>query len=332
MTDRSKQPLREKVCIVGAGPIGLACGIELKKYGMEALLIDKGAPLENLRNWPIGMRFFSSSDKVSLAGVPFITEELRPTREEALRYYIALAGHFNLNIRPNTKLESIETGRKEILLQCNNGSFLAEKLILATGYYDHPRHLGVPGEELPHVSHYLHDPFRYARSRVTIVGGSHSAVDAALMLHRTGAYVRIVHRRPEFYEKLKYWIRPDLENRIKEGAIQAHMNSVIEKIEKEKVVIRNVIDQSRMEVESDFVFLMVGYEPDLSLMRKAGIKVDSQTLVPEFNAETLESNVPGIYLAGSLLGGRQLNKIFIENGREHAAIIARAIAGSNVKN
>jgi len=328
MNDREVPNDRSKVTIIGAGPIGMACAIELKKRGISSLLFDKGAPLENMRNWPLGMRFYSSADKLSLGGIPFISDDLRPTREEALRYYLAVANHFGLDIHPNTRVLSLNSKGEIKSIETNKGRYHATEVILATGYYDHPRMLSVPGETLPHVSHYLHDPFRYAHSRVLIVGGSHSAVDAALMLYRAGAEVHILHRGDRFSEKLKYWVRPDLENRIKEGHISVHFQSKIAAIKEREVLVSRQGESELMKLECDFVLLLTGYEPDIRLMEMAGIEVDPLTRIPALNPETLESNVEGIYVAGSLTAGRNLSKVFIENGREHAKRIARAIAGT----
>jgi len=328
MKKPDKQMETHKVTIIGAGPIGLACAIELKKRGIPSILLDKGAPLENLRNWPLGMQFFSSSDKISLGGLPFISAGLRPTREEALKYYLAVADYFDLDIRPYTRVKRVEVRGDEKRVHTADGAIRSEKVIFATGYYDHPRRLAVPGEDLPHVSHYLHDPFAYARSRVLVVGGSHSAADAALMLYRCGAEISIVHRGAGFSEKLKYWIRPDLENRIAEGSIRAFFNSELQSIDEQGVTLREAGKAQSYRIESDFVLLFTGYEPGTALMQSAGVHIDPGTLKPALDSDTLESNVPGLFIAGSLTAGRELSKVFIENGRAHAISIARAIAGT----
>ncbi len=328
MKKPDEQMETHKVTIIGAGPIGLACAIELKKRGIRSVLLDKGAPLENLRNWPQGMQFFSSSDKISLGGLPFISAGLRPTREEALKYYLAAADYFELDIRPYTPVRRVEVHDHEKIIHTANGVFRSDKVVFATGYYDHPRRLGVPGEDLPHVSHYLHDPFAYARSRVVIVGGSHSAADAALMLYRCGAEISIVHRGPELSDRLKYWVRPDLENRIAEGSIRAFFNSALESIDEQGVTLRETGKAESQRIESDFVLLFTGYEPGTALMQSAGVHIDPGTLKPALDTHTLESNVPGLFIAGSPTAGHEVSKVFIENGRAHAVQIARAIAGN----
>lgn len=305
--------------IVGSGPIGLACGIEAERAGLNYLIVDKGSLLENMRRWPEGMTFFSTVDKISIGGFPFANQDKRPTREEALEYYSTVALHCQLSIKPFTKVTSIEPTESGFDISTSKGVLKARKVILATGYFDRPNLMNIPGEDLSHVSHYFDEVYKYVGGDITVVGGSHSAADAALMLYRGGARVRLVYRGAELREKLKFWIRPDLENRIVEGAITAHFNSELAYI-KEGVIGVNAKGNGVQEYPADFVFLLTGYHPDVSLMQSAGVEVDDG-LVPAFDPESFETNVAGLYVAGSIQAGRVTNKIFIENGREHAKVI-----------
>ena len=307
------------VLIVGAGPIGLACGVEAARKGLRYVIVDKGSVLENMRRWPVGLTFFSTIDKLSIANVPFSNHEMRPTREEALDYYGTIAHHFNLNIHPYTLVRSIDPTGDRFTVRTNKGNYDTAKVVMATGYFDRPNMMDIPGEDLPHVSHYFDEVHKYVACDVAVVGGSHSAADVALMLYRHGAHVKLIHRAESMRDKLKYWIRPDLENRIAEGAIETHFNSEVRYIKPGVIGIEQKGKQVE-ELPADFAFLMTGYHPDVSLMVGAGVEVD-EGLVPTFDEATFETNVAGLYVAGSIQAGRVTNKIFIENGREHAPVI-----------
>lgn len=314
------------VIIIGAGPIGMACAIELKRKGIASRIIEKGAPADNIRKWPQGMTFFSTPERINLGSIPFTAQDMRPTREEALKYYHAVSDYFQLNIVSNTLVKGISKEGNSIRVETDDGIFEAAHVILATGYYDHPNTLDIEGEDQANVSHYLRDPFKYVHSRVLIVGGSHSAADAALTIYRLGAAVVMVHRGPKLSDRLKYWIKPDLENRIREGSIKAHFNTRLMKVSGREALLYNAGKEQTISETADHVLLLTGYRPDTSLLQSAGITVEPDSLVPSYDAHTFESNVEGIYLAGSLTAGRHVSQIFIENGREHAKAIAHAIA------
>ena len=307
------------VLIVGSGPIGLACGVEAKRQGLRYIIVDKGSLLENMRHWPVGMTFFSTVDKISIADVPFSNADVRPTREEGLEYYGTIARHLQLNVQSYAHVTSITPQDDRFVVDTSKGVYHTSNVVLATRYFDRPNLMNIPGEDLPHVSHYFDEVYKYVGCKVTVVGGSHSAADAALMLHHHGAKVRIVHRGEAMREKLKYWIAPDLYNRIAEGSIEAHFNTEVKYIKPGIIGVQEGGSDPE-ELDADFVFLMTGYHPDVSLMQGAGVLVD-EGLVPAFDENTFETNVPGLYVAGSIQAGRVTNKIFIENGREHAKVI-----------
>ncbi len=313
------------ILIVGSGPVGLACGLEARKRGLDYLIVEKGGINENMRKWPLYMTFFSTAEKVSIGDVPFPTQGDRPTREEGLAYYNAIVQQLGMPVKTFSPVEHIEKVENGFRVDTTHESLSAKKVILATGYYDQPNRLEIPGEDLPHVSHYLDDIFRYAGTKVLIVGGSHSATDAALSLYRVGAEVTLVHRKPKLAEKLKYWVRPDLENRIKEGSIKAYMNTGLDRVTEQEVFLRNLNTNQVRSMPMDFVFIMTGYRPDVSLLSNAGIRIDGDD-VPAHDPDTFESNVPGLYVAGSITAGKHVSKIFIENGREHAKVIVEHAA------
>lgn len=313
------------VIIVGSGPVGLACSIEARKKGLRQLVLEKGSINDNMRRWPLYMTFFSTAEKVSIGDYPFPTMHARPTREEGLAYYNTLVQELGLPVKTYTPVTHIARKEEGFEVQTPKGSFTSHTVIMATGYYDHPNRLQIPGEDQPHVSHYLDDVFKYAGNRVLVVGGSHSATDAAMSLYRVGAQVTLVHRRPKLSEKLKYWIRPDLENRIKEGKIKAYLNTTLEEIDGYTAVLRNLNTNRESKVPVDFVFLMTGYRPDVQLLEAIGVKMD-RDWIPDYHPDTFESNIPGLYLAGSITAGKHVSRIFIENGREHARIVVEHLA------
>jgi thioredoxin reductase (NADPH) len=314
------------VAVIGAGPIGLACGIELRRRGIESLLFDRGAVADAVRRFPIDMNFFSTSEMIELGGIPLISRDIRPSRFEALKYYNRLPAVEGLQVERFTEVRTVrKTGANFEIHSTDGRTFVARKAIIATGYYDQPNLLGVEGESLPHVSHYYDEGLKYAQMNVLVLGGQNSACDTALDLYRSGARVALVHRRAELGASVKYWVRPDMENRIRKGEMQAYFQHEIAEIRKKSVILKQLADGSLKEIAADFVFLMSGYHPDVRLLEEAGVTVDPESLVPWFSAESFETNVSGLYLAGSITAGKKTSNIFIENGREHAVAVAEHI-------
>ncbi len=313
------------VLIIGAGPCGLACGIEAKKQNLSYAILDKGNITESIRRYPVNMIFFSSAEMISIGEVPFTSLNVRPSRVEALKYYRKVVEHFDLNIHIFTQVQNI--GGKDGLfeLTTSKGTYKARKVVLAIGYYDIPRQLNVPGENLPHVTNYYKEPYKYTKTKATVVGGANSAIETALDLYRNGAEVTIVHIFDELDKRAKYWIVPDLQNRIKKGEVKAYFRSKVTKITEEAVHIVNIDTNEETIIPTDFVFLMIGYRPDAEFMTKSGIQLEGEMLIPKINPETYESNVPGIYLAGSVIGGEETAKVFIENGKLHAQPVMKDI-------
>ena len=309
------------VIIIGAGPCGLACGIEAGKNNLDYLIIDKGNITESIRRYPVNMVFFSTSENIEIGNVPFVSMGMRPNRTEALKYYRKVVQHFDLKLQLFTFVEGIEKKEGVFHVHTSKGSFKARKVILSTGYYDVPKFLDIPGEDLPHVSHYYDEAFKYTRTKVVVVGGANSAIETALDLYRNGAEVTIVHIYDALDRRAKYWIVPDLENRIKKEEVKAFFNTAVTRITENKVYLKNLRTETTEEIEADFVFLMTGYRPDADFLKKVGINLKGEYLIPEINAETFESNIKGIYLGGSIIGGEETAKVFIENGRLHAAPI-----------
>lgn len=321
------------VLIVGAGPAGLAVAIAARNGGLGSLIVEKGALVNSILHFPTGMTFFTTPDLLEIGGLPFVTPYEKPTRGEALRYYRRVVDTYQLDIAFDERVEAIaaEGGgfvvRSRCLAPARAGSQevrRARHVVFATGYYDQPNLMGVPGEELPHVSHYYDDPHPFYRKRVVVVGGKNSAAIASLELFRAGAAsVTLVHRDPALSGSIKYWIKPDIENRIKEGSVRALLETRVCEIRPDRVVVQG--PAGRAEIPADAVFLLTGYLPDAALMQEAGVRVDPETLRPEHDPETLETNVPGLFVAGSIVSGRDAGRTFIENGRLHGDVIVRAI-------
>jgi len=313
------------VLIVGAGPSGLATAIAAKQHGLDYAIVEKGVLVNSIFNFPMHMVFFTTPELLEIGGLPLVTPYDKPTRLEALRYYRRVVDTYDLPISFHEKVTSIERepdGRFIVETENDRGVGRvreARAVVLAIGYYDLPNYLHIPGEDLPHVSHYYTDAHPYYRGRVVIVGGKNSAAEAALELFRAGAHVTIVHRHPALGDSIKYWVKPDIENRIKEGSVAARFNACVTSITPVSVVI----DQQgrREEIPADGVFLLTGYHPDVDLMRSAGINVDDETLAPELNMETFETNVPNLFIAGGAIAGKRTGNIFIENGRFHGVKI-----------
>jgi thioredoxin reductase (NADPH) len=313
--------------IVGAGPAGLSCAIAAHHHNLKYVILEKGNIVNAIINFPVNMTFFSTSDLLELAEIPFTSAGFRPTRQEVVRYYHNLASHFKLTVQSNTMVRQVKpvNGHFEILAEQHDQkkTIEAASVVLATGFYDNPNRLNIPGEDLAHVSHYYREAFPYFGQDVVIVGGKNSAVEAALELFRSGANVTMIHRRPEIRESVKYWILPDIQNRIKEGSIKAFFNAGLKKIGAGFVELSQNGEISR--IPADAVFILTGYHPDTGLFESAGIHYDPESLVPEFDSGSHESNIPGLYLAGSLVAGKNHNLVFIENSREHGGRIVDAI-------
>lgn len=315
------------VLIVGAGPTGLACGIEAARAGLSYLILEKGAITDAIRRFPINMTFFSTPELLELDGIPFTTPNVRPTRAEALQYYRRVAEYRSLNIALYTVVTSVRSDDGGFTVSLGSGEQLrARNVIIATGYFDHYNKLNIPGEELPHVSHYYDEPFRYTHTRVTVVGGRNSAVEAALDLYRHGVQVTLVHRKPTLGSSVKYWVRPDMENRLRNGEIRGLFSTVVEEITPGALRVRNTETDEVAIVGADFVLAMIGHRPDEHLLRSAGVALDERTLIAAYNPDTFETNVEGLYVAGSVACGCETWNIFIENGRAHALPIIRHIA------
>jgi thioredoxin reductase (NADPH) len=317
------------IAIVGAGPTGIACAVELGRLGVAAVCYDKGSILDSIYHFPEEMRWFSTRDLLDIAGVPFGTADAHPTRLETLAYYRAVAEWFGVRVVPETQVEKIEPRAGGGLALSTSGRKGARRIeapaaILATGFFHNPRRLGVPGERRPHVSARYVSGFPYHDRDVVVVGGKNSAAEAALDLYRHGARVTLVHRGSGLSERVKYWIKPDLENRIAAGKIRALFQARVIEIGPETVRVETVAGEEA--VLADAVFPLIGYEPDFGLFERCGIRLEGEGRVPAHDPETLESNVPGLYLAGAILGGREVGRIFIENSRHHAGMIAAAIS------
>lgn len=314
------------VIIIGAGPIGLACGIEAEKKGLNYLIIDKGTLVNSLYHYPMNMTFFSTSDKLEIGAIPFISHNAKPTRAEALEYYRRVASHWNLNIKLYEEVDHIDKQKDHFVLNSSKGSYATSNLIIATGFYDRPFLLGIPGEELPKVKHYYSEPHPYFGMDLVIVGAANSAVDVALETYRKGAKsVTMIVREKEIGENVKYWARPDIVNRINEGSILAFFEAEIERISPNKVYFKD--KTGHHQIKNDFVLAMTGYEPNFEMLEQLGVDFqDDEFRTPVYNSENMESNVKGVYLAGVVCGGYKTNKWFIENSRVHALHVIEAIS------
>jgi thioredoxin reductase (NADPH) len=317
------------VLIVGAGPSGLATAIAAKQQGLDYAIVEKGVLVDAIFHFPVHMVFFTTPELLEIGGLPLTSPNDKPTRLEALRYYRRVVDTYGLQISFHETVTAIEREGDIFAVTTRTGrgatrARYARAVVLAIGYYDHPNYLCVPGEDLPHVSHYYDDAHPYYRKRVVIVGGKNSAAEAALELFRGGAHVTMIHRRPALGESIKYWVKPDIENRIKEGSIAARFNTRVTEITPTHVFVED--DGERGEIPADAVFLLTGYHVDVDLLRGAGVRVDPEWLKPEYDAETFETNVPNLFVAGGAIAGRQTGSIFIENGRFHGEKIVTVLA------
>jgi thioredoxin reductase (NADPH) len=314
--------------VVGAGPSGLSCAIEAQKAGLRVVAVDKGCVCNSLFHYPAHMTFFTTPELLEIGDIPFSSTNPKPNRNEALQYYRHVAAHFRLDVRTYHRVERVSGSdggfTVHTLDRFGRGAALkARKLVIATGYYDLPNYLHIPGESLSKVHHYYFDPHPYFGMDVLVIGGKNSAAIAALELWRSGARVTLVHRGPEIQPHVKYWIKPDIENRIKSKEIRACFRSEVVEINPDSVVIQT--PQGQETVRNDFVFAMTGYHPDFDFLKKLGVQLDGDDLLPLCDPTTNESNVAGIYLAGVIVAGSRTNEIFIENGRFHGKLITAAL-------
>lgn len=314
--------------VVGAGPTGIAIGAEAKNAGLNALLVDRGALCNAILGFPTGMLFFTTRDKLEIADVPFGIPEEKPSRRQALAYYQGVVRRYGLNLALHEEVLRVERTpegefRVETLQDGQPNVRKARAVAFATGYFFNPRRLGVPGEDLPWVHHRYMEPYPHYGEHVVVVGGGNSACEAALDLWRNNVRVTVVHRRAAIKPTVKYWLKPDFENRVEEGSIAALYEAEVEELRGEArgVVVVRLASGERREIHADAVYALLGYLPDAELLRRAGVRVDEETLVPDHDPETCESNVAGLYIAGTLQAGRDTGRIFIENSRAHAPLI-----------
>lgn len=312
------------IIIIGAGPIGLTCAIKAKQARLSYLVIEKGCLVNSLYNYPQNMTFFSTSEKLEIGDVPFVSNNPKPTRSEALEYYRRVALKFELDIHLFETVESVQKNNDIFEVSTSKQTYHSKNMIVSTGFYDLPALMGVKGEDLPKVSHYYKDPHFFAMQNVLVVGASNSSVDAALECYRKGAHVTMVVRDSKIGERVKYWVRPDIINRIEEGSIKVYFNSSIKEIKQRSVIISTPTNQ--IEIENDFVLALTGYQPDFSFLKKLGITLsDDEKKYPSHNPDTMETNEEGIYLAGVVCGGMDTHLWFIENSRIHADLIINHI-------
>ena len=310
--------------IVGAGPIGLNCALEAEKNNLSYVIIEKGTIVNSLYNYPLYMRFFSTAEKLEIAEIPFICTAPKPGRQEALEYYQGIARQRNLNINLYEKVLNVTKKAEIFEIETSKSKYFARNVIVSTGFYDIPNLMNIPGENLEKVKHYYTEPYPYAKQKIVVVGSSNSAVDAALETYRKGAEVTMIIRHAEISKSVKYWVKPDIENRIVEGSITAHFESELVEITENSVIFKNQIGEIQ-EIENDFVLAMTGYLPDFNFLKKIGIHLEGDCLNPHYNSETMETNIPNLYLAGVVCGGKDTHLWFIENSRIHAEMIIKSI-------
>jgi len=314
------------VIIVGAGPIGIACAIEAQKRNLSYLVLEKGPLVNSLYHYPTNMTFFSSSEKLEIDQIPFISKNAKPSKSEALEYYRRITTSNKLNIHLFEKVNSVEKKDGHHQVSTSKKEYFTKNVVIATGFYDIPNYLNVKGEELPKVFHYYKDPHFFCNQNVIIVGASNSSVDAALEIYRKGGKVSMVIRKEQIGERVKYWVRPDIINRIEEGSITAYFNSNITEIKENEVIIENEKGDQKT-LKNDFVLALTGYRPNFKFLKEVGINIqENNKKIPEYNPQTMETNQKGVYLAGVICGGLETHKWFIENSRIHAKIIMEHIS------
>ena len=312
------------VLIVGGGPIGLNCALEAKKNDLKYLIIEKGTIVNSLYNYPLYMRFFSTAERLEIADIPFISAAPKPGRQEALEYYQGITRQREININLYEKVLKISKLHQIFEVETSKSGYLAKSVIIATGFYDIPNLMNIPGENLAKVKHYYTEPYPYAKQKIVVVGASNSAVDAALETYRKGAEVTMIIKSDKISDSVKYWVKPDIENRITEGSIKAYFNSELIEIKEDTVVFKNSEGELK-EIKNDFVLAMTGYLPDFEFLKNSGIKLEGECLNPVYNSETMETNVENLYLAGVVCGGKDTHLWFIENSRVHAEMIIKNI-------
>ena len=313
------------VIIIGAGPVGLACGIAAKREGLSAKLIDKGALVNSLTGYPLNMEFFSTAELLEIGGHPFPTRGVKPSREEALSYYQKVASVENLDIHLYERVIDVSGHDEAFTVVTDKDSYSSRKVVLVTGFFDIPNRLNVPGDDLPKVTHYFTEPYRYVRQEVAVIGAKNSAAKAALQCHRAGANVTMIIRGPAVSEKVKYWIRPDLINRIEEGSIRAYFNTQVQSIEQNTLTLST--PEGIQSIPNQWVLAMTGYQPDYSFMKRMGVTIGTdEHATPIHNPNTFQTTRSGLFMAGTVCGGKRTSRWFIENGRFHAKLIMQYIA------
>ena len=313
------------IIIIGAGPAGLSVGIEAAKAGLTYEIVERGALVNSIVRYPANMTFFSTPELLAIGDVPFTTPHRNPTRLEGLTYYRNVTEFYELHVNLQEEVTSVKQVDSYFHVQTSKRTFIGYNVIVATGYFDNPNRLGIPGEDLPNVSHYYTEAAPFYKRNVTVIGSQNSAVEAALDLYQAKANVSIVMRAPKFGESVKYWLKPNMENRVKAGSVKAFYETEVLAIELDSLLLRNNRTNETFSIENDFLFALTGYRPDVSFLEKLGINVDPGTLIPEYHTDTFESNIYGIFIAGSVACGCETGTIFIENGRLHAYTIVGVI-------
>ncbi|SKB69391.1 YpdA family putative bacillithiol disulfide reductase [Maribacter arcticus] len=317
------------IIIIGGGPIGIACGLEAKKNGISYLILEKGPIVNSLFHYPSNMQFFSSSEKLEIDDIPFISKEAKPKRDEALEYYRRIVTSNKLNIHLFEKVEDVKKVDETFTITSNKNTYTAQQIVVATGFYDIPNLLNVPGENLDKVVHYYNNPHYYSGQKVAVVGASNSAIDAALECWRKGAEVSLIIRGSEVGQRVKYWVRPDIINRIEEGSIKAYYNTTVKAITKDKISLAT--ETGDVEIDNNFVLALTGYKPNFSFLEMLGVHISNdEKKLPVYDTETMETNVKGLYLAGVICGGMETHKWFIENSRIHAKMIIKNIISNSI--
>lgn len=310
------------IIIVGAGPAGLSCAIEAKKHNLSFLVLDKGSIVDAIRRFPVDMTYFSTPELLEIGNIPFIISTFRPTRTDSLRYYQRVAREYSLNVDTATEVTSVTKNKEVFEVVTSVNRYTARNVVFAIGYFDNPNPFEVPGSNLPKVLRYYSEPYMYVGKKIAVIGGKNSAVEVALDLFRNGATVTLIHRGPQLSNGVKYWILPDIENRIKSREITALFDTTVVEVTADSLVLNG---KHAGRLANDFVFVMIGYRPDNRLLEKVGVKIDHESVAPVHDPSTMETNVHGVYVAGSIAAGKFNNKIFIENGRVHGALIVNSI-------
>jgi len=309
-----------EVIIIGCGPIGMKCGIQAERRKLSYLIIEKGCLVNSVYHYPTNMTFFSTSERLEIGGVPFVSHGDKPTRREALEYFRRVKSTWNLNVHTYEKVKNVSGEKNNFIVETDKGKYNCKNVIVSTGFYDTPNLLNIPGEDLRKVKHYFDEAHPYAYHNIVVIGAGNSAVDVALETYRRGANVTMVIRENKIKDSVKYWVKPDIENRIKEGSIKAYFNSGVTEIREKEIDVRT--PKGKITIDNDFVLAMTGYHPDFNFLKKMGINIkEDENQSPKFDPNTFETNVEGIYLAGVVCGGMNTGKYFIENSINHAVNI-----------